>query len=134
MEIGGDDDPEAGAGVDVDVGIDAALGDEPEGRELLEEFGTDLGAFADEDEGFGVAEADGQGVRLLEVVVPDHDLVNGQLLEAGQGAEGVEVVVEDGDLHERAPVRWVVVRRAGEGSTGGTTSGESGSARNSVGR
>ena len=113
MEIGGDDDPEPGAGVDVDVGVDAVLADESEGGELLEKVGANLGAFADEDEGLGVAEADSQGIHLLEMVVPDHDLVTGQLLEAGQGAEGVEVVVQDGDLHGGAPVR------SGESGSGG---------------
>jgi len=61
----------------------------------------------------------GERVDLLDVVVPDLDLVPRQLREAVERAQRVEVVVEDGDLQlgtlrrmrsGRAGVTWPLFR------------------------
>ena len=44
-------------------------------------------------------EALGERVDVLDVIVPDRDVVAGELPEAGERAQRVEVVVEDRDLH-----------------------------------
>ena len=87
--------------VDVDVRIDAALADQPQIGQALEQRRADLGALADQHQHLGVAQAPGQRVGVLEVVVPDGDVVADELVEAGQRADGVVIVVEDGDFHER---------------------------------
>ena len=94
-----DDHAEARAGVDVDVRVDAALADEPQLRQALEERRADLGPLADQDQHLGVAQALGERVDVLDVVVPDGDVEGRELAEAGERAERVEVVVEDRDLH-----------------------------------
>jgi len=43
------------------------------------------------------------------VVVPDRDLVAGELLEGLERAEGVVVVVEDGDFHETGAGGWSAI-------------------------
>ena len=48
-----------------------------------------------------VAQALGELVDILRVVVPDRDVVAGELREAAERADGVEVIVEDRDLHVR---------------------------------
>jgi hypothetical protein len=98
-----DDDPKACARLDVDVRVHAALADEPELRQPLEEGSLDPRPLADEDEHLHIPQALGEGLDVLHVVVPDGDVVRRQLLEARQRAEGVEVVVQDGDLHRLAP-------------------------------
>jgi hypothetical protein len=44
-----------GAGVDIDVRVDAALTDQPELRQPTEESRTDLSALANEHQRFGLA-------------------------------------------------------------------------------
>src|SRR5512133_3755182 len=102
MLTGGDDDAESRALVDIDVRIDAALADQPELREALEERRADLGARADQHERLRVPQALSKRVDLLDMIVPDRDVVPLQLAEARKRAEGVGVVVEDRDPH-RAP-------------------------------
>ena len=91
--------PELGAGVDVDVRVDAALADQPQLRQPLKQRRSDLGALADQHERLGVAQPLGEHVDVLDVVGPDRDVVPGQLGEAVERAQRVEVVVEDRDLH-----------------------------------
>jgi hypothetical protein len=50
-----DDHAEPGAGVDVDVRIDAALADQLELGEPLQERRADLRPLADQDQHFGIA-------------------------------------------------------------------------------
>ena len=100
---GGDDDAEARAGLDVDVRVDAALGDQPQVGQAVEQGRADLGAFADQHQGLGVAQARRQGVGVLDVVGVDGDVLAGEFREAGQRADGVVVVVEDGDVHGVSP-------------------------------
>ena len=98
------DDAAPRAGVDVDMRIDAALADQPELRQALEQRRADLRAFADQHQRLGVAQALGQGVDILDVIVPDRHVVAGELAEAGQGAQGVVVIVEDRDFHEQREI------------------------------
>ena len=84
--------------------IDAALADEPQARQALEQRGADLRALADEDQRLDVAQALGERVDVLDVIVEDGDVERRQLREAGKRAQRVEVVVEDRDLMRIARV------------------------------
>ena len=94
-----DDHAELSAGVDIDVRVDAALADQPELRQSAEEWRADLGALANEHERFGLAQSLRERVDILDVIVPDLDVVPRQRREAVERAQRVVVVVEDGDLH-----------------------------------
>src|SRR5258706_15780472 len=93
------DDAEARAGIDVDVRKDAALADEPERGEALQQWRADLGALADQHQRLGVFQACGQRIGVLDVIVPDGDLVAGELAEGIQRAQRVVIVVEYGYFH-----------------------------------
>ncbi len=95
----GDDDAEARAGVDIDVRIDAALADQLELGQALEQRRADLGPLADQHQRFGIAQPFRQRVNVLHMVVPDGNVLSRELAEAGQGAQRVVVIVEDGDFH-----------------------------------
>jgi hypothetical protein len=96
-------DAEPGAGIDVDMGIHAALADQAQLRQAREQRCADLGALANQHQRLGVAQALREPFVVLQVVVPDGDLMALELAEALQGAQRVEVVVEDGDSHGWAP-------------------------------
>ena len=96
MLVRAHDDAQCGAGVDVDVGIDAALADQTQAGQPLEKSGTDLGALPDQHERLGRGESFRQRVGVLDVVGEDGHLVPVELLERRQGPQGVEPVVEDG--------------------------------------
>jgi hypothetical protein len=98
-----DDHPELRAGVDIYVWVDAALADEPELRQSAEERRADLGALANEHEHFRVAQSLGERVDVLDVIVPDIDVVPRQLREAVERAQRVVIVVENRDLHRGRP-------------------------------
>jgi hypothetical protein len=102
MLAGGDDDAEACAVVDVDMGIDAALADEAELVQALEQRRPDRGALADENQRFRIPQTVRQCVDVLHVIIPDGDVVPRELLEAIKGAKRIEIVVENGDVHESA--------------------------------
>src|SRR6266542_4631780 len=89
----------ARAGVDVDVRIDAALADEPQLIEALEQWSSNLRPLADQDQDFGVFQPFRERVEILDAVVPDGDFVACELLKTGKGAQRVVIVVEDGDPH-----------------------------------
>ncbi len=76
----------------------AALADQFELPQTLKKRRADFGAFANQHQYFGVAETLGQHAHVLHVVIPDRDVVAGQLAETRQAAQRIEVVVEDGDL------------------------------------
>ena len=83
--------------------VDAALADEPQLRQSTQEWSADLGALANEHERFALAQSLGERVDVLDVIVPDLDVVPRQLREAVESAQRVVVVVEDGDLHRGRP-------------------------------
>ena len=76
------DDAEPRAGVDIDMRIDAALADQPQLRQPLQQRRADLRALADQHQRLGVAQPLRQRVDVLDVIVPDRDVVAGELAEA----------------------------------------------------
>jgi hypothetical protein len=92
------------------VRVDAALADEPELRQSLEEWSADLRALANQHEDLGLAQSLGERVDVLDVIVPDLDIVSRQRREAVERAQRVVVVVEDGDLHRCGRQRSPSVR------------------------
>src|SRR5262249_15645299 len=80
------DDTAARTGGYVDVGIDAALADELELGQAFEQVGLNSRALADEHQAFGVLEPRRQRIGLLDVVVPDRNLVPRELAETGKRA------------------------------------------------
>src|SRR4051794_31575280 len=85
--------------LDVDVRVDAPLADEPEFREAFEQLSADRGPLANEDESLRVFQALGERTSLLNMVVPDVDLVSIESAKAGKRPQRVEVVVENRDPH-----------------------------------
>jgi len=81
------------------VRIDAALADELELRQALDERRANLRALADQHQGFGILQSLRELADVLDVVVPDRDVVACELAEAGQRAHSVVVVVEYRDFH-----------------------------------
>ena len=63
MQVRGDDDAVPRAGVDVDVRIDAALADELELRQALEQRRADRRALADQHQRLGVLQPLGERRR-----------------------------------------------------------------------
>lgn len=99
------DDPEARAGVDVDMGVDAPLTDQSKLGQPLEQRRADRRPLPDQHERLAVTQPLGQHVDILDVIVPHRDLVLREPLEARQPAQRIEPVVEDRDVH--APmVSW----------------------------
>src|SRR6266404_6300554 len=92
------------AGLDVDVRIDAALVDEPELVEPLEQRRADLGPLAYQHQRFGIPQPLGQRIDILHMIVPDPDLVARELLEAVERAKRVVIIVKNGQLHLQAPL------------------------------
>jgi len=88
-----------GASVDIDMRVNAALTDQFQRVEPRDERRADLGAFTDQHQGVGIAQSLREHVEILNMVVPDRDVVARELLEAIERAQGVEIVVEDGDFH-----------------------------------
>ena len=63
-----------------------------------------LRTLADQHQRLGIAQPFRQCIDILDVVVPDGDVVSGQLAEAVEGAHRVEIIVEDRDLHDAPPL------------------------------
>ena len=89
--------------VDVDVRVHAALADQPELGQSLEEWRRDFCPLSNKHQGFGVAKPFGQRVDVVHMVVPDPDLVTGELPEARKCSQRVVVIVEDGNFHGPRP-------------------------------
>ena len=88
------------AGGDVDVRVDAALADQAQPRQPLEQRGVDARPFPDEHERLEVPPAARPAASTVLQMIGEHrDLVAGELIEAGQRPDRVQIVVEDGDLH-----------------------------------
>ena len=82
---------------------DAALADQLQLRQPLQQRRADLRALADQHQRLGVAQPLGELVDVLDVIVPDRDVMAGELAEAIQRPQRVEIIVEDGDLHDTLP-------------------------------
>ena len=92
-------DAEPGAGVDVDMRIDAALADEPELGQSLQQRRADFGALANQHQRLGVGEPRRQGVVVLHMVGPDGDVMARHRAETCQRANCIMVIIQDGDFH-----------------------------------
>ena len=79
--------------------IAAALADQSQVLQPLEQRRADFGSLADETQDLGVPQPLSQPIRVLEMVVPDGDVVTIEHGEAGEPANRVEVVVEDRYSH-----------------------------------
>src|SRR5688500_8654439 len=99
----GDDDAAPRAGLDVDVRPGAALADEPQARQALDERLADRRALADQHQRLGVLQPPGLHVAVPGVIVPDRRLVAVALAVALERAHRVLVVVEDGDVQGSIP-------------------------------
>ena len=67
----------------------------------MEQRRADLGALAYQHQHFGIPQPFGQRIDVLDMVVPDLDLVAGQLFEALERAKRVVIVVQNRDVHSR---------------------------------
>jgi hypothetical protein len=83
--------------------INAALADEFEIVQALEQRRANFRSFADEHQGLGVPQTLCQGIGILDVIVPDGDVVSRQLAEALQRTQRVVIVVQYGNLHAPLP-------------------------------
>src|SRR5439155_19169426 len=108
VHVGAHGDAEPRAGVDIDVRIDAALADELQLRQPLEERRADLGALADQHQRLHILQPRGERVGVLQVVVPDLHVVRRELAEGCQRAHGVVVIVEDRYLHAHSALMLAV--------------------------
>ena len=105
MLVGRYDDAAARARLDVDVRVDAPLADEPQGVKTFEKGLTDLRTLANQYEDLGVRETRGEGVGLLNMIVPDRDFVSVQFAKALKRTKRVEVIIEDRNLHASGNLR-----------------------------
>ena len=71
----GDNDPQLRTGINVDVRINAALTDEPQPAESMHERRANRGPLPYQHQGFGAPQPFGQEVDVMNVIVPDFDLV-----------------------------------------------------------
>jgi hypothetical protein len=81
------------------IRIDAALADELQLRQPLEQRRADLRALADQHQRLDVAQSRRERVAVLHMVVKDAYVVLRQLAEDAERPHRVVVVVEDRDLH-----------------------------------
>src|SRR5262245_26088129 len=101
MQTGRYDDPATRTRIDVDMRVNAALTDEPQGVEAFEQRLTDLRTLANQHENLSVLKASGEGVDILGVIVPDLYLVSVQFAKAPEGTQRVEIVIENRNFHRR---------------------------------
>jgi len=97
--------PKSRTRFDVDVRIGAALADQAQVREAVQQRCADLGPFADEDQRVEAPKPLGEDLGVLHMIGEDGDLMARQLLKARQRAQGVQPVIEDRDLHRHRPRR-----------------------------
>jgi hypothetical protein len=99
VQVGGDNDAQQSACIDIDMRVDAALADQAEIAQPLQKRSTDLRAFPDEHQCLAIVQPLSELVDILYVIVEDRYVVAEQLVEAVQRAERVEVVVQDRNPH-----------------------------------
>jgi hypothetical protein len=66
----------------------------------MEQRRANLGPLAYKHQRLGIPQSFGQRIDILDVIVPDLDLVTSQLFEAIEGAKRIVIVVKNGDLHK----------------------------------
>ena len=76
MLAGRYDNATARAGFNVDMWIDAALADELKLGQALEQSCLNFRALANEHQAFGVLQAGSQRVSVLDMIVPDNNIVS----------------------------------------------------------
>src|SRR5256885_14400139 len=81
------------------MGIDAALADQLQLWQPLQQGIADLRAFADQHQNFGVAQPFRQHADVLDMIVPDLEVISAELAETIEGAQRVEIIIEDRYLH-----------------------------------
>src|SRR5215216_2748309 len=79
--------------------IDAALADQLQLRQTLQQGVADLRPLADQHQSFGDAQPFRQHIHVLDMIVPDRDVMFVELAETIEGAQRVEIIVEDRYLH-----------------------------------
>jgi hypothetical protein len=94
-----DDHAAIGAGVDIDMRVDAALADQAQVRQPLQQPARDFRALADEDQRFDILQPLGEDLLVLDMVGPDRRLIARNRGEAVQCAQRVEIIVQNRDLH-----------------------------------
>src|SRR5262249_28112796 len=104
MHVRGDDDAAPGAGIEIDVRPYAALRNQAQLVEALDERRADRRALADQNQCLGGLQPLGEAVHILGVVVPDLDVVPRELPEGRQMADRVEEVVQYRDFHLSQPL------------------------------
>ena len=72
------------AGSNVDMWVHAPLADQPQLIQPIQQRSQDFGAFAYQHQRFGIAKPRGQHIHVLNMIVPDLDLVALQLFETRQ--------------------------------------------------
>ena len=87
------------AGFRVDVRIGADVANHLELGKTLQQRALDGSALADQYQRLGVFEPLRQNVNVLGVIVPDGDVMTGQLLEARHRLDGVLIIVKNRDFH-----------------------------------
>src|SRR4051812_40872090 len=99
MLIGRHDHPVACTRVDIDMRIDAALTDEPQGVEALEQRLADLRTLTNQHEHLRACEARRERLDVLGVIVPDRYFMAVQFVKAGETTKRVEIIIENCNLH-----------------------------------
>ena len=78
--------------------VDAALADEPELVQPMQQRRADLGPLAYQHQRFRIPQSFGQRIDILDMIVPDFDFVTCHLFEAVESAKRIVIVVQNGDL------------------------------------
>jgi len=81
------------------VGVNAALADQLERGQSLQQRRADCRSLTDQDERLAAAQALRQHLGVVHVVVPDGDVMAGQQREAGQRPQRVEIVIQNRNPH-----------------------------------
>jgi hypothetical protein len=70
------DHAQSRAGIDIDVRVNAALADELEIVQAFKQRRANFRSFPDQHKDFGLPQAFGKRVGVLDMVIPDRDLVS----------------------------------------------------------
>ena len=106
MKIRADRNPEARAGLNLDVRVSAPLTDQAQLGQTFEEGRADLSALADQDQSLETLKPLREPVGVLDVVREDSHLMALETLEARQRSQCVEPVVKDRDSHRTSALAY----------------------------